>query len=549
MIGQKATTIVMAFGLIAGVCTPDGAWGNGGPFVVKYPGGDPAAKGVLARLDPSLMPGRETRLRVLEENLAITFQPHDGLIRPKASAPPLVTVSAEYTIENPTDQAVPADFGFPILRGIYINPLSMAPRPDVRVTVRPAQMAAGTQLGLAVPQRGNPTAQQQAVQATIISNSAIYGIIRARAREIIGREVAADRRLAALMARVRAGGEGEPQVPRVQQAQQVSYWQQETSTQNRTRTNARAALVEYLMRDLGWNDRDAALMVEYGALDFSNTTAHPWDRWRYGMPVRRDAELSRLAQSNLGPLAAIGEQKATQFFVQLASRFDRDTPAAYQALFDAWGGDVRERSVDLVTGAIRPREVDVVRAGAPAEVSGLAGYGDPTVYARVDYLDPRAKISPAEKLSCRRVLQNLPVVFTFAPMNLLHYQVSFPANGTRVVTVTYRQYAYVDTRAPASYQLAYVVHPASLWDAFGPIHLTVRVPKGLDCRASVAMRPGGGNTSAERPAAPLGTEMETYQTTLTENHEKTGEMFVAVGRAAWDRHFVPRAQPADAAGQ
>ena len=46
---------------------------NGGPFVIKYPKGDPAAKGVLARLDPSLKPKRETRLRVVREDLKMVF--------------------------------------------------------------------------------------------------------------------------------------------------------------------------------------------------------------------------------------------------------------------------------------------------------------------------------------------------------------------------------------------------------------------------------------------------------------------------------------------
>ena len=64
-----------------------------------------------------------------------------------------------------------------------------------------------------------------------------------------------------------------------------------------------------------------------------------------------------MAYANLGPLAAIGEQKATQLFAQLASRFDKDAGSAYEAIFAAWGGDVRERSIDLATGEIRPREL------------------------------------------------------------------------------------------------------------------------------------------------------------------------------------------------
>ena len=109
---------------------------------------------------------------------------------------------------------------------------------------------------------------------------------------------------------------------------------------------------------------------------------------------------------------------------------------------------------------------------------------DPTIYARVDYLDPKAKISDAEKASCRAILKNLPVIFTFAPMNLLHYRVKFGAGSTNTVMVEYQQFAYADTRGPKSYQLAYVLHPASLWDDFGPINLEVIVPEGVAFRAS-----------------------------------------------------------------
>ena len=116
---------------------------------------------------------------------------------------------------------------------------------------------------------------------------------------------------------------------------------------------------------------------------------------------------------------------------------------------------------------------------------------DPTVYARVDYLDPNANITAEEKASCEAILKNLPVIFTFAPMNLLHYQAKFPARGTRVVTVSYSQYAYADTRGSGSYQLAYVLHPATLWNEFGPIHLTVQVPEGIACKASVRSEPAG----------------------------------------------------------
>ena len=212
------------------------------------------------------------------------------------------------------------------------------------------------------------------------------------------------------------------------------------------------------------------------------------------MPVRETAGIPTLIgcrrNANLGPLSAIGEQKATQLFAQLASRFDKDAGSNYEAIFKAWGGDVRERSIDLATGEIRPREVTIPTPVAaeglpakPADTNDRRLTADPTVYARVDYLDPNAKLSAPEKASCEAILKNLPVTFTFAPMNLLHYQVKFPPHVTRVVTVSYSQYAYADTRGSGSYQLAYVLHPATLWKEFGPIRVHVELPKGIACRA------------------------------------------------------------------
>ena len=89
----KAVTLVMAVCWAIGLAATDSARGNGGPFVLKYPNGDPAAKGVLARLDPSLKPARETRLRVVKEDLTITFGQErfrsDQLVPPLASVSPL----------------------------------------------------------------------------------------------------------------------------------------------------------------------------------------------------------------------------------------------------------------------------------------------------------------------------------------------------------------------------------------------------------------------------------------------------------------------------
>ena len=463
------------------------AMGNGGPFVIKYPGGDPAAKGVLARLDPSLKPARETRLRVVKEDLTVTFG-REAFRRGERNAgpPALAQVTAAYTIENPTTDTVAVDFGFPILRGIYVNPLSMMRSPSAGVT-----------------HDGEP------VETTVISNSAIYGIIRREARQVIDAGVAADARLAGLVEAVRDAG---------------------------SRDAARSVLADYLTGRLGWSERDAALMVEYAGLDFGGSVPHPPDRSRsFGMMLMGAGhETMRLLSENLGPLAAIGEQKATQFFARLASQFDPSAPAAYEAIFSAWGGDVRERSVDLDTGRLRPREYTV-----GTDIGKEARF-DPTVYARVGYLDEDAKISDEAKESCRRVLKNLPVVFTFAPMNLLHYRATFAPGATSVLTVTYSQYAFADTRTPATYQLAYVVHPASLWDDFGPINLEIRVPEGVRVRASVPCVPAGTRTVARDRRVSVAIQAGTfdlYRATLT---DRTGELLIAVGKDSWGTAMAPK---------
>ncbi len=199
------------------------AWANGGPFVVKYPSGDPAAKGVLARLDPSLEPMRETRLRVIKEDLTVTFGVANFGMG-DTTYPPLATVTAEYTIKNPTDDPITVDFGFPILRGIYTHPFRMSPSPSVSVTL-----------------------DRKRLESTIISNSLIYGMLRQRARAVIDQAVAADEVLNRLVDAVR---QAEP-------------------TQ---RDPARAALQDHLTGVLTWTPRDAALMVEFASLNLGAAT-------------------------------------------------------------------------------------------------------------------------------------------------------------------------------------------------------------------------------------------------------------------------------------
>jgi hypothetical protein len=179
----------------------------------------------------------------------------------------------------------------------------------------------------------------------------------------------------------------------------------------------------------------------------------------------------------------------------------------------------------LTTGKIRPRENSGAAPGT-------------TIYARVDYLDPNNKqLSEAEKESCKTILKNLPVTFTFAPMNLLHYQVKFAPKSTQTVSVAYSQYAYEDTASPKSYQLAYVVHPASLWKEFGPIHLTIKAPADTPARASVACAKSGSEertipVRGSGKAAPTERKVAytVYQAVVT---DETGELFVGLEAAGW----------------
>lgn len=461
--------------MTVGILAAGTARGNGGPFVVKYPGGDPAAKGVLARLDPGLKPARETRLEVVKEDLGVAFEQNHFFGRKGDDSAPLVHVTAEYTIRNPSKKDVEMDFGFPILRGIYISPYSMMPRPEVHVKVDD---------------------KHTAVQ--IISNSEIYGIIRARCRETIDAGVRDNERLQELVTRAKKTGD--------------------------KGRRASDELRAYLVTELKWGERDAELMAAYAGMDLSVSTPAP----RRGFWFRRsDPGLSKMAGENLGPLSAIGEQKATQLFAQLAGLFDPAAETGYEEIFTAWGGDVRERVVDLETGKIRPREI--VLSGN--KTSGISPHEttepDMTTYARVDYLDKKSSIGDRDLAACKTILKNLPVIFTFAPMNLLHYRVTFPAGSEKKVAVSYSQFAYLDTSGTHSYQLAYVVHPASLWERFGPIALSVKVPEAVTMASSVACERKG---EKDRNTARGPVRYVTYGGVVD---DKTGELFVGIDASGW----------------
>ena len=159
---KTAIRLAAAAFLIGAWAAAQWAFGNGGPFVVKDPHGDPAAKGVMARIDPTLQPAQETRLRVVKEDLTVCFVPEPQKWRSEnCKVPPVAEVTAAYKMKNPTGKEVTMDFGFPILRGIYIK-FGMIPYPDVEVRL-----------------------DKEQIDRTVISNSAIYGIIRQNSHKTI----------------------------------------------------------------------------------------------------------------------------------------------------------------------------------------------------------------------------------------------------------------------------------------------------------------------------------------------------------------------------
>jgi hypothetical protein len=195
--------------------------------------------------------------------------------------------------------------------------------------------------------------------------------------------------------------------------------------------------------------------------------------------------------------------------------------------------------VDLQTGHVRPREVSFGKTAHPDGFrSELLTESDPTVYARVDYFSDNRDLTDDQKASWSAVLKQLPVTFTFAPMNLLHYRVTFAPGAVRTVTVSYRQYAYLDTRGPRSYQVAYVIHPASLWKSFGPIHLNVTTPMGVTPVGSVALGEGGATPDSGQPSIP-GVPALRFDSHIATLADKTGELFVGINADAWAKAVAP----------
>ena len=100
----------------------------------------------------------------------------------------------------------------------------------------------------------------------------------------------------------------------------------------------------------------AKQLCSLAGLDLGKQAIVPIGR---GFHWYRDPELLGLSRENLGILAAIGEKKATQLLAHLAGLLDPESRSGYEKIFQAWGGDVRERSVDLASGRVRPREISI----------------------------------------------------------------------------------------------------------------------------------------------------------------------------------------------
>jgi hypothetical protein len=321
----------------------------------------------------------------------------------------------------------------------------------------------GTSAGLST----RVQAGEREVESRLLSTSEIQASLREQARHVIEARLAEDAELRRMVGEARARKGKDP-------------------------GTSRDPLITYLAEKRDFSQRDATLLWGHALLAPASRDpagdSHPFD--------------VDLAERALGPL------KATQYLTLLASRFEPKTDLSYETLYSAWGGDVRERAVDLATGAIRPQ-----RQAPPPEAEDLR--------TRLDYLDHEG-MSPAELRACEAILQQLPVTFSFAPMTLIRTSLPFPAGTTQTVTFSYDQWAYTDTSDPASFQLGYVVHPASFWDKFGPIHLRVLVPKGVSLRASVPTRAQAG------AGAPAGfVEHEGVV------EHKTGHLYVAVPAHEW----------------
>jgi hypothetical protein len=95
----------------------------------------------------------------------------------------------------------------------------------------------------------------------------------------------------------------------------------------------------------------------------------------------------------------------------------------------------------------------------------------------------------------------------------------------------------------------------------------VDIPKDIACQASVTLKARDDRASAQqapvqppavspRTGAPTAVRFDTYNATLTKIADKSGELFVAVDKTAWDAQYAPKqpskpeaARQASAAGR
>jgi hypothetical protein len=391
---------------------------------------------------PELMPGREARLRVVKARLVV------GCERAAQPGPPLARVGLTAVVENPTGEVIEEELGFPILHPVAVR--------AVQVQVEGVDARAGA-----------------------VSSHELLGRAREIDRAIIDRGIAADPTLARLTAALRAATGSRP--PATRAASGPRALARRAAAEPRALAT-RAALADHLARK-GWPDRDAALMAEVAGL----------------LPAA--AKPGPATAAGLGPLAALGERRATQLLATLAARFDPARAASPERVVAAWAAEAREQALDLGTGQVRLR-APAAPASAPAEAARL---------------ERDRSLKPAQKESLRRILRSLPPAAPLARLSLVRYALKVPAHSRRTVRLSYTQRAYPDAGPPVTWQVGVVVQPASLWQSHGPIGFEVRAPAGVAVRASAPCTTTAAGACRGTVAA------------------GAGPLLVAVDAAAWER--------------
>jgi hypothetical protein len=496
------------FALIGLILIPVSGWSNGGPFFIAYPDGDNSAKGVLAVLGEHLTPHAEENLRVIGEDLTIRYrdavegpQHRDrGMFEIGGSHLPYF-VEAKYEIENPGKRDVTAYFAFPILGGKVIQYSSM--------------MGLSSSFHVRVEGGSPKEASAPSTESVLIREAPVFlypvhinGLLREHAHRAIEQWIE-DR---------------ESRKTRVEAVKTASGEEQ---------AKAREAFETFLREKEGLSPTDAALFADLVALDIPLDSEprvgflpNPGSPDVPGViPVAHLAMTGlfgsaegeqKLIGRYLGPLASIGEQKGTQLWTRVASVIDPEHPYSYADFFEAWGGETREVSLDYETEKVRPREND----GSGNDLS------EGVLYGRVDYLED-GNLTPETKQILERIVQNLPVIFSYTPMSLAVYRVYFPAGETRFVHVTYEQDSFVDTKDPKTYQLCYVIRTALNWDEFGKINLRVEVPGGREFVSD----PPVERIGTKGPAILYEAELTSYEKNLRIAVKESEEPKVQTGKA------------------